>query len=160
MIFYEVIRLGNNNNTNYTAVKDTANQLLSTSRFHMTKEFIQHGNITVYSHCYSVAVMSIKISNVLGIKVDKAALVRGALLHDYFLYDWHDRHNGHPLHGFSHPQTAYENAARDFDLSDLEKDIITHHMFPLTPHPPVSKEAWLVCMADKLCACAETIQRF
>ena len=150
--------MGNNNNTNYTAVKDTANQLLSTSRFHMTKEFIQHGNITVYSHCYSVAVMSIKISNVLGIKVDKAALVRGALLHDYFLYDWHDNEDGrHNLHGFTHPGIALRNAQEDFELSKKECDIIKHHMFPLVPVPPQCREAWIVCLADKICATKETL---
>ena len=28
-------------------------------------------------------------------------------------------------------------------------------MFPLTPLPPRSREAWLVCLADKLCAVQE-----
>ena len=139
---------------------EAARELEAAGRLLDEKHCLQHGKTSVYEHSLQVAQMSLRLANHMHMKVDRERLIRGALLHDYFLYDWHDRHNGHPLHGFSHPQTAYENAARDFDLSDLEKDIITHHMFPLTPHPPVSKEAWLVCMADKLCACAETIQRF
>jgi len=139
---------------------EAARELEAAGRLLDEKYCLQHGKTSVYEHSLQVAQMSLRLANHMHMKVDRERLIRGALLHDYFLYDWHDRHNGHPLHGFSHPQTAYENAARDFDLSDLEKDIITHHMFPLTPHPPVSKEAWLVCMADKLCACAETIQRF
>lgn len=121
---------------------------------------LQHGKTSVYAHSLLVAEVSLRLARKLHIHVDAESLIRGALLHDYFLYDWHDPSNGHPLHGFSHPQTAYENASADFDLTDLERDIITHHMFPLTLHPPGSREAWLVCMADKLCAFRETVHRF
>lgn len=30
-------------------------------------------------------------------------------------------------------------------------------MFPLTPIPPAYKEAWIVCIADKICAIEETL---
>ncbi len=124
------------------------------------KTCMQHGKTSVYEHSLLVAEVSLRLSRKLHMKVDQDSLIRGALLHDYFLYDWHNPQNGHPLHGFSHPQTACENASMDFDLTDLEKDIITHHMFPLTLHPPGSREAWLVCTADKLCAFQETVHRF
>ena len=61
----------------------------------------------------------------------------------------------HRLHGFTHPRRALENAAADWELTDRERDIILHHMFPLTPLPPRSREAWVVCLADKLCAVQE-----
>lgn len=32
--------------------------------------------------------------------VNYGSLIRGALLHDYFLYDRHDKSNGHRRHGF------------------------------------------------------------
>lgn len=128
------------------------------SRLHLTKEFIQHGNISVYAHCFSVAVMSIRIARFLNINVDKRSLIRGAMLHDYFLYDWHDTNNpAHTWHGFTHPSTALRNASQDFELSAIECDIIEHHMFPLVPYPPKSREAWIVCTADKICALKETI---
>lgn len=139
-------------------VLKTADAMINTSRFHLTKGFIQHGKISVYSHCFSVAVMSIKIAAFLNIKVDKAALIRGALLHDYFLYDWHDTNNAaHRWHGFTHPSTALKNAKQDFELSTKECDIIKHHMFPLVPFPPKCREAWIVCTADKICALKETL---
>ena len=84
------------------------------------------------------------------------ALVIGALLHDYFLYDWHDGEGRH-LHGFTHPECAYKNAEKDYTLSPRVKNIIVRHMFPLTPIPPTCTEAWIVCIADKICAIEETL---
>lgn len=144
--------------SNIQTVKSTALSLSKSSRFNLTKQFIQHGRISVYSHCVSVAVMSIRFADFFGVKVDRTALVRGALLHDYFLYDWHNEDGGtHKWHGFTHPMTALKNAEQDFTLSRIESDIILHHMFPLVPIPPRSREAWIVCLSDKLCAIKETL---
>lgn len=102
--------------------------------------------------------MSMRIAHALNINVDKQALIRGAMLHDYFLYDWHDTNNAaHRWHGFTHPSTALRNAREDFELTAVECDIIEHHMFPLVPYPPKSREAWIVCTADKICALKETL---
>ena len=84
------------------------------------------------------------------------ALVIGALLHDYFLYDWHGGEGRH-LHGFTHPECAFRNAEKDYTLSPRVKNIIVRHMFPLTPIPPTCTEAWIVCIADKICAIEETL---
>ena len=94
----------------------------------------------------------------LHLSVNRKAMIRGALLHDYFLYDWHNPDNGHRLHGFSHPYTSLKNAKRDYSITKWEADIIVKHMFPLTIVPPQTKEAWIVCLADKICAGEETIK--
>ncbi len=139
-------------------VRRVADKLELESRYGMTKEFIQHGSVSVYEHCISVAAESVRLAKAMNLKVDTDALIRGALLHDYFLYDWHDNPDGrHNVHGFTHPYTALKNAKEDFDLSKKECDIIVHHMFPLVPLPPMSREAWLVCLADKICATKETL---
>ena len=127
------------------------------------KEFTQHGTTSVFEHVLAVAkfslIYAIAIENLTGIKVDRRALVRGALLHDYFLYDWHKpSENRRGLHGFTHPSIACENAIRDFDISPVEQDIIRHHMFPLTVIWPHSLEGWIVCIADKWCAICETFK--
>lgn len=133
-------------------------ELLDNSRYSMTKDFIQHGSVSVYEHCISVAAESVRLARAMKLDVDIDSLIRGALLHDYFLYDWHDNPDGrHNVHGFTHPYTALRNASSDFELTRKERDIIVHHMFPLVPLPPHSKEAWLVCLADKICATKETI---
>ena len=99
----------------------------------------------------NVARMSVKIAKWLPIQVNMDALVIGALLHDYFLYDWHDGKGRH-FHGFTHPGCAKRNAEMDYTLSPRVKNIIARHMFPLTPVPPTCTEAWIVCIADKICA--------
>jgi uncharacterized protein len=104
-----------------------------------------------------VAYLSLALVRKLGIRCNERALVRGALLHDYYLYDWHD-HNAAPdaWHGFTHPRHALRNAEADFpDLTPLERDIIAHHMFPLVPSPPRHVEALVVSLVDKACSTVE-----
>ena len=127
------------------------------------KNFTQHGTTTVFEHCVSVAkfslLMAYYLERTMKIKVDRDSLVRAALLHDYFLYDWHDKTiPGHNIHGFTHPRTAMLNADRDFGLNAVEKDIISKHMFPLTFMPPRYRESVLVTLADKWCALCETFK--
>ena len=127
------------------------------------KNFTQHGNTSVFEHCVSVAKFSLLMAHylekTLRIKVDRDSLVRAALLHDYFLYDWHDKTvPGHNIHGFTHPGTACRNADRDFGLNEVEKDIISKHMFPLTIMPPKYRESVIVTLADKWCALCETFK--
>ena len=54
------------------------------------RTFIQHGKITTYDHCFRVAAMSYRINKMFKLKSDEKALIRGAFLHDYFLYDYGD----------------------------------------------------------------------
>ena len=141
-------------------VARAAAELERTGRLGLTRDFIQHGDVTVYAHVLSVAQASLAAADVLmhaGVRVDRASLLRGALLHDYFLYDWHDPDPSHRLHGFRHPFFALARAEEDFDLTPRERNIIVRHMFPLVPIPPTCREAWIVCLADKWCALRETV---
>ena len=63
------------------------------------REYIQHGSMTVHNHCMDVARCSLIINKKLGLNCNKHDLIRGALLHDYFLYDWHVKDKSHRLHG-------------------------------------------------------------
>lgn len=121
----------------------------------------QHGGTSCLLHSLAVAYFSLWFVTRLGIRCDRRSLVRGAMLHDYFLYDWHVKSdsNAHRFHGFTHPQTALCNARRDFALGDIEADIIARHMFPLTPKPPKYRESVIVSLADKYCAVMEILFR-
>lgn len=131
--------------------------LSENTRFDETKNFIQHGNTSVYTHVISVAKKSIEIAEKYNLKVDMDSMIRGALLHDYFLYDWHDGKRERWIHGFTHPMKAYKNAKSEINLNRLERDIITKHMFPLTILPPRYLESWIVTFADKYVSAVETL---
>lgn len=138
-------------------IKSIVNELSDNPRFIQTKRIKQHGNLSIFEHSLFVARTSCLISSKLNLDVDYRIMIRGALLHDYFLYDWHDINKDYSFHAFSHPHTALQNANEDFDLNKREKNIILRHMFPITPIPPMYKESWVVCIADKCCAIDETI---
>lgn len=131
--------------------------ILSSPTYQSQRSFIQHGTVSVYSHCVNVAMMCLKIVTIFHLHVDERALVRGALLHDYFLYDWHEA--GHSFHGFTHPAAALANARKDYEIGAIESDMIVKHMFPLTVTPPRYKESFIICLADKLVAIRETLHR-
>lgn len=137
------------------------NDIITAEKVLSMKQYMQHGTTSVYEHVISVAKYSLlfatRIESTFHKKIDRQSLVRGALLHDYFLYDWHTDHS-HGLHGYTHPYTALKNATSDFEINKIEHDIIKKHMFPLTPFPPKHIESFIVCMADKWCALAETFK--
>lgn len=134
-------------------------QTARNSRLMETNNFIQHGSTSCLLHTVAVAFLSIRISEIMNININKKDLIRGALLHDYFLYDWHDGKKERRIHGFTHPNAALKNAMEDFELTECERDIIQKHMFPLTPTPPKFKESIIVCIADKICSLYETFNR-
>ncbi len=141
-------------------VKKAAPDILESQNFKSTRAHKQHGNMTVNDHVKDVAMCSIAISEALHIRCNRRELIRGALLHDYFLYDWHipDYENPHRLHGFYHPGRALRNASREYKLTPRERDIIVKHMWPLTVVPPVCREAWIVTAADKWCFLREMLR--
>ena len=133
--------------------------ILKSANMQKEKKFLQHGKVSVYTHSVRVAVLSLFLAELLRVKVNEEAMMRGALLHDYFLYDWHEKDDSHRWHGFSHARAALKNAKKDFQLGEIEQDVIQKHMFPLNMKPPKYKESVLVCLADKLSTLEETIRR-
>lgn len=130
--------------------------IVTSSNFQTTRKHVQHGSKTVHSHCYDVARQSLLFNRKLGLNCQEKDLIRGALLHDYFLYDWHEKNHGR-LHGFYHPGIALRNADKEYMLTPREKDIIKKHMWPMTIIPPLCREAWVVTAADKYCSLLETL---
>ncbi len=135
-------------------------EILSSPQMQREKLFIQHGTVSCFDHSVAVAYTSLQLAASWRIKVDQRSLVRGALLHDYFLYDWHEADPSHRLHGFRHAKKALWNARKDFSLNAKEEDIIVKHMFPLNLSLPRYRESVLVILADKWCALAEIFTVF
>lgn len=135
---------------------ELAESVLEHARMPLLKRFVQHGSVSTYAHVVRVANASLRWARRMHLRVSERELVRGALLHDYYLYDWHTTEN--KAHAVNHPLIAARNAAQDFDLTPKERNIIEAHMWPLPPtRVPRSREAWLVCAADKWCSLGETL---
>jgi uncharacterized protein len=120
-----------------------------------------HHNSSIYEHVMDVSYFSYRVSKFL--KLDYPSTARGALLHDFFLYDWRN-HDVPDLpeekhHGIEHPKIALANAGKNFILNDIEKDIIIKHMWPLTLVPPKFKESFIVSFADKYLASKEYVTK-
>lgn len=120
------------------------------------KETPQHKGGTSFEHCVNVAFESYRLAKKLGWRVDLRSLARGAMLHDFYLYDTETMPYSDWRHSLVHPKIALENAQRIWPLNDVERNIILSHMWPIPGAPlPRSREAWLVNVADTLCAWRE-----
>jgi len=121
------------------------------------KEYPHHGNTSCYEHCLHVAYETYRICKRFGLDARSAA--RAGMIHDLFLYDWHTRRKktGKRFHGITHPRECLKNAEQYFELSDLEKEIIRRHMWPVTLLPPRHAEAWIITFTDKYCGTKELI---
>lgn len=136
---------------------ECVHDILDDPVFQSMEQYIQHGTTTCRAHCIRVSYLSYRICRKR--KWDYRAAARAALLHDLFLYDWHThaKETGHHFHGYTHPRVAMRNAAYYFSLSEMEKDMILRHMWPLTPVPPKSREGFALVYADKFCSSAEIV---
>ena len=127
-----------------------------------TEFYCAHGTTSVYEHSMNVAALALHISKPFKTS-DKQDLVMGALLHDFYLYDWHElgRMNEYRKMHHKHGTLAKENALKYFDLSPKAQNVIESHMWPMNfKKRPKSKEAVFVNIADKICALLETTEGF
>ena len=117
--------------------------------------YTQHGVVDTFTHCRNVAALSWFIAKRLNLKVDERVLVTGAMLHDFYLYDWH---GAGWRHSYMHPEAARRTAVEHFHVDKATQDVIASHMWPINPlRIPSSTEAWIVTIADKLVSTHETL---
>ena len=117
------------------------------------KQIPQHKGGTTFSHCVNVANTAYRLAKRLRWDIDIRTLVRGAMLHDYYLYDPETMPDSDYRHSLVHPKLAVANAEEHFTLSERERNMIYSHMWPIPGAPlPRCREAWLLCLADKICA--------
>lgn len=128
-----------------------AKDIIENEKFKSLKDEHHHG-LNRYDHIMRVAKNTYKLSKAM--KLDYISATRGALLHDYF--------NDSDCHGIKglkkgsmHPVIALNNARRQYDLNEIEENIIISHMYPLGKNKPNCKESWLVNNIDNAVATYE-----
>jgi uncharacterized protein len=120
--------------------------------FNKLKDINHHG-ITRYEHSIRVAYYTYIVTKVLHFNYEEATVA--ALLHDFFTDEVDEELSIFKLR--RHPKHALNNASKYFYLSDLQKDIITTHMFPITFTPPKYLESWIVDIIDDISAIYERV---
>ena len=124
------------------------------------KDKVQHGTTSLFEHCMNVVRVSVYLDAKLRSKSDLRVLVVGAFLHDFFLYDWHTENPIGWHHSYRHPVIACENAIRVFGIDEEIQRVIKSHMWPWPPvRTPFTREAMIVCLADKYCSLMETFKK-
>lgn len=126
----------------------TARPLLELPEVASLAQYKHHRGKTRLDHVTEVACLSFLWSKRLAL--DGEAVIRGALLHDLFYYDW--LREGPRLHGFRHHNIALKNARKITRLTEKEEDIIKKHMWPLTIVTPIYMESWVVSLVDTFCS--------
>ncbi|MFZ2951097.1 MAG: phosphohydrolase [Desulfuromonadaceae bacterium] len=127
--------------------RKTATPVLALPDVARLSQYPHHRRKTRLDHVKEVASLSFLLGRRLSLDGD--AIIRGALLHDLFFYDW--LREGPRLHGFRHHTIALNNARRITRLSQIEEDIIKKHMWPLTLVPPRYPESLIVSIVDTYC---------
>lgn len=111
----------------------------------LKKEF--HHGINRYIHSIRVAKVTYNLSKLF--KLDYKSATRGAMLHDFFSNKEYGNVKGLKT-AKVHPHIACFNAKKEFDLNEIEQDVISSHMFPINTHKPSFKESWLVNVVDEM----------
>ena len=125
--------------------KDLVSDIQDNNKYQELKKEFHHG-INRYTHSIRVAKVTYKLSRLF--KFDYKSATRGAMLHDFFSNEEYGNLKGLKT-AKVHPHIACLNAKKEFDLNEIEQDVISSHMFPINTHKPSFKESWLVNSVDE-----------
>lgn len=121
------------------------------------KLITHHISTTRFQHCLNVSYYSYLLCRKFGLNARSAA--RAGLLHDLFYYDRKEynlqKGKGQLSHSLMHSYIALENAEKLTKITDLERDMICKHMWPMTRSMPKYKETYIITFIDKYCAVLE-----
>lgn len=126
--------------------------ILNNKDFLRLSDYTHHQWTNRLMHSINVSYLSWLIAGKLG--CDRRSAARAGLLHDFCLYDFAGGTPTGEHQAFYHPKAAVKTSLQYFVISQKEQDAILAHMFPLGPLPN-SREAWIITLADKLCASVE-----
>ena len=140
-------------------LEDIYQSFLHNEKILKMKDFSMHRGSNCYEHSFKVAKKAIKYAIRSRRKnINLETILVGAILHDYYLYDWRKNKKALKGHTKNHPKIAINNAIRDFGINKEVEHIIRSHMWPLnTKDYPKSREAKLVSISDKVVSLCESL---
>lgn len=131
--------------------------ILDNEQFNKLRNIDHHGTNRL-DHSIRVSYYSYKVGKLLHLKYCEIA--RAGLLHDFFISSNDRKLKERLLSVFVHPKYALQTSEKYYDLTDIEKDIIVSHMFPLYKSVPKYAESWIVSIVDKVIGINEFLRFF
>lgn len=136
---------------------DCISDIIDCDELSRLKDITHHISTTRFQHCINVSYYGYLICR--KFRFDARSAARAGLLHDLFYYNRKEYNSlktkNQLSHSMLHSLMAADNAAKIIDMSDLERDIIEKHMWPVTKPLPKYKESYVIMFVDKYCAVLE-----
>lgn len=150
------------NNSYFDCVSD----IIECDELSRLKNITHHVSTTRFQHCLNVSYYGYVVCRKFSLDARSAA--RAGLLHDLFYYDRKEYNSSKTKnqlsHSMMHSLMAADNAGKIIDMSELERDIIEKHMWPVTRKLPKYRESYVIMIVDKYCAvleyCIPKIKRY
>ncbi len=109
-------------------------------------DYEYHHGISRYGHSYRVAKGVYQLTKKLNFNYKEAT--RAAFMHDFY-FDYQLEENTPMKNLIVHQNAAILNASKYYELSDMQKNMIASHMFPLSKVLPKYKESICLTLVDK-----------
>ncbi len=142
---------------NINEFSDIIIEFLQNSEYIKLNNFYQHINISRLTHSINVAYITYILCK--KFKLNYISATKGAMLHDFFLYDWKQKNESPLKHSLNHPKFALKNSKKIFAVDKIMEDCILNHMWPLGKFPKTN-EGRIVQLADKYSTTYEVIIQF
>ena len=155
-VFFELtgVKIMRDTSHELQMIRKYGQDILTSEKFREAKGQIHHYRTTVASHCLKTAVAGLKLCSILrriGISVDTRMVVRTALLHDLGMVGRSDLYRNNFECCLKHPGNSAsisKQICKGIDEESLAA--IESHMWPLSVRAPKTKEAAILCVADKI----------
>ena len=154
-------RKAQRNQENDVLIKRFGNDILKSEEFEAALTQTHHHRSSVGDHSIMTARAGLTMCNLMkkaGVHIDQRKVVRISLLHDLGMLGRDERYRNNFMCGYLHPKNSAVTAQKLWsDIDRKSVRAIESHMWPLSPCMPRSKEAVILCLADKVTAIGDRI---
>ena len=144
-------------------IKRYGNDILHSEEFKDALAQTHHHRSSVGDHSIHTARAGLTMCNVIskaGIHIDERKIVRISLLHDLGILGREEKYKSSFECGYRHPKDSTVTAKKLWhDIDQKSIRAIRSHMWPLSPTMPTSKEAFILCIADKATAIGDRFNK-